>query len=632
LAHGLLGRFESLPTVFFFAPPTCIAMRTCVYKEAPLDSLHNLSRASRITGLVFAGCWPLLGVLGEFTGYFYVCAGQRCDDANHWEEVFAATGLLMWLLACVTYCTHLSQSKFEQLFCSLHVLCAVARLCVSPTLQQERGQFVDIILDRLLFVAVSGVRLGPFFATCLCELVIDIGACLWYGWPLIFKPDAFVWFSFMIAMLVGQQRSWAKLHDYQQALQAEQEASEALFTIFCDAKFWVAGDASTVVTKDLRFDSIVGAATLGGQLQQYLSAEDTRRLRATVEQMVVPSEASAHAVLLPVTLQRQVGDPIDVDLFIVDRRSQGGGGHRGSEPCSLGCGEHGSAFLIGLRLARSVEPYAPLGSADALEEAADVPASPCAVAVGEFQASSWEVRPDVVHCERLETRSLVTEVSVPRTLKSSEHSSAEISTCSRQELEGAILAGKWAGFPLPLSSAQEKATLLAAIHLVCDRAQGGALLCVGQKHNFDKVFGAAAPGLHGAMACLTTSDGGYMTKLLKHVHIGDERFAAAFAAFTEPSEDDRWPANHPDPQARGKPKNGAFLMSPSGYRLKCAVKILGITPPRSWTGGGTRHEAALACASAVQDCYVLVRSGGGAVHVVFCYKDALQVIQLDPGV
>jgi len=120
-----------------------------------------------------------------------------------------------------------------------------------------------------------------------------------------------------------------------------------------------------------------------------------------------------------------------------------------------------------------------------------------------------------------------------------------------------------------------------------------------------------------------------MTNLLRGVHIADERFATAFAEFTEHTENDRWPVEHPDAAARGQPKDGAFLINTSGYRLKCSVKLLGLPPPRSWGGVGTKHEAALACAWAIPGSWVLVRSDAGTIHVLFRRDGSLHVQQLD---
>eukprot|EP00443_Scrippsiella_acuminata_P095644 CAMPEP_0115383748 /NCGR_PEP_ID=MMETSP0271-20121206/6754_1 /TAXON_ID=71861 /ORGANISM="Scrippsiella trochoidea, Strain CCMP3099" /LENGTH=508 /DNA_ID=CAMNT_0002807085 /DNA_START=409 /DNA_END=1936 /DNA_ORIENTATION=- len=489
-----------------------------------------------------------------------------------------------------------------------------------------------------------------------CNLTIETlfaaFACLWHQGSISAGPHVIIWFSYMVVILVAQQRGWSKLHDYQQALQAAQDASETLFAIFCDAKFWVATDASTIITKDPRLDSMMGAAMLGEQLQQHLSAEDQQRLRSTVTQLEA-SGAPTHAVLLPLSLQPRVGSPVDVDLFIVDRRKHGG---RRSSSRGDGCGFRADdndseiglsaampgvecprrglspGFLVGLRLVRTAEPDVPVVSPSALDMAAVAAESLREDAVTDFRAPSQDVSSGAMHAAQSRgMRSEVTEVSVSWTLPSGDRTPAEVSTCSRAELEGAILAGKWAGLPMPLSSAQEKATVLTAIHLVCERARGGAFLCIGRKRSFDQVFKSNAQGQAGTVPSLTTCDCGYMTNLLKRIHISDERFAAAFAAFTECSTSDVWPRDHPDASARGRPKNGALLLSTSGYRLLCAAKISGLVAPRSWRGGGTKHEVAMACAWSVPGCFVLVRSAAGPIHAMFSCDNALQVVQLALG-
>merc|ERR1712113_1214691 len=50
---------------------------------------------------------------------------------------------------------------------------------------------------------------------------------------------------------------------------------------------------------------------------------------------------------------------------------------------------------------------------------------------------------------------------------------------------------------------------------------------------------------------------------------------------------------------------------------KCAAKILGLRPPMAWTGVGTKHEAALACAWAIHGSVALVRSDSGTLHGIW---------------
>jgi len=179
-----------------------------------------------------------------------------------------------------------------------------------------------------------------------------------------------------------------------------------------------------------------------------------------------------------------------------------------------------------------------------------------------------------------------------------------------------------------VAGAEERETVITAVELVCERAQGGALLCIGRAVDFKHVFPATESMADAARPALRVCDKAYMTERLRGVHISDARFAAAFGEFTEHSADDRWPSDHGDAAARGQPKDGAFLISTSGYRLKCAVKLLGLPPPGHWDSVGTKHETAMACAWAVKGAHVLVRSDSGSIHYVVRSGDTLHVCKL----
>ena len=127
---------------------------------------------------------------------------------------------------------------------------------------------------------------------------------------------------------------------------------------------------------------------------------------------------------------------------------------------------------------------------------------------------------------------------------------------------------------------------------------------------------------------LQSSDSGYMTQRLRGLHVSDPRFVSAFQDFTAHSASDRWPDAHPDEAARGQPKDGALLLDVTGFRLKCAVKVLGLPPPRQWPGVGTTHEAALACAWAVDGCVAFVRSDSGSIHAIARRQDALHAYRI----
>merc|ERR1711972_859554 len=119
-------------------------------------------------------------------------------------------------------------------------------------------------------------------------------------------------------------------------------------------------------------------------------------------------------------------------------------------------------------------------------------------------------------------------------------------------------------------------TLKHAISLVCDTARGGALAVLAPAKSFQSVFNA---GSSSDLAAISSSDGGYMTGRLRGYHISEPGFADAFGDFTAHSDNDRWPDDHPDVNARKQLKDGALLLNEEGYCLKCAVKVGGLGSP-----------------------------------------------------
>jgi len=121
-----------------------------------------------------------------------------------------------------------------------------------------------------------------------------------------------------------------------------------------------------------------------------------------------------------------------------------------------------------------------------------------------------------------------------------------------------------------------------------------------------------------------------MTALLRGIHISDHRFKVAFQLFTEHSAQDRWPVDHPDLAARGQPKDGAFLIDATGYRVACGVKLMGLSSPYKWYSTGTKHEAALGCAWEVEGSIVLVRSDSGTIHSITRKGNGIVALELSP--
>jgi len=227
-------------------------------------------------------------------------------------------------------------------------------------------------------------------------------------------------------------------------------------------------------------------------------------------------------------------------------------------------------------------------------------------------------------------------LSLPQTLYSVKAETLRVQTCTREEAVRLLLRQG------ARESARLAQTLRSALALCCDHAQGGALILITKGEALKMVFHgvgrdpfAEPPDPFGAFGGsdgprLRTSDGGYMTAALRGIHVSDARFAAAFRLFTEHSDTDRWPETHADPRARSQPKDGAFLLDPSGYRLKCAVKLLGLPPAIVWEGVGTKHEAGLAAAWEVEGCIALVRSDSGSVHGIVRDGSTLLAYRIQP--
>lgn len=147
------------------------------------------------------------------------------------------------------------------------------------------------------------------------------------------------------------------------------------------------------------------------------------------------------------------------------------------------------------------------------------------------------------------------------------------------------------------------------ISMICNHARGGALL-------------VQAPTGVLAELLWEYTDNGYLQRRLGredagHVLHSGQRFATTFAEFTEHVAGDRWPADYPDPDARGLPKDGGLAISPTGAVRLAAVKFrVNLDVPFTWAGTGTRHATAFALAHGLSYGLVVARSDAGSVHLV----------------
>lgn len=145
----------------------------------------------------------------------------------------------------------------------------------------------------------------------------------------------------------------------------------------------------------------------------------------------------------------------------------------------------------------------------------------------------------------------------------------------------------------------------------------------------DGVLLVVAPILELRRLRTQSTDDGHMNRTLKPFTIFDDEFRRKFLEFAEHTEDDRWPVDHDDIDARGLPKDGGFLILPSGMPAKCATKIIGLpVAPRQWPGHGTRHETALSLSSFLNEAIVFIRSSSGQVHVLLARDRGNLILKL----
>jgi len=587
------------------------------FREAPVEAVAEFSRGMCLPTLfIYNGLWYAFTMSYTFVWACIAPATTACNEESAMGPFYrysnAVIGVMECALALAMYSRRLPARWSEKALCTLHVV--QAGFVLNAPSQYQFNVFVDVSMGySWVALALMGVRRVPYVCCVVLEVMLVPCIAMWRDFSISLAPTSGFDLFYSLTLVIALQHHWAQLHDCQQALRSEQEASEVLFAMLGDAKFWVASDGNTILSQDSKLESILGMPMVGERLDKHMRVSEQQRWNNIIQQMV-PDEAQNSAVLVTTTIEHRTGAPLDVDLFIVDRRDVF------TRLCDGGLAKYGSGdaqgdrsgFLIGLRLVQQAPP--PLPSP---QEGSPVTGTPST----EF---SWIIR------EQPSLARAGTSESIPSTMLSTQLPQPDISLCTRQELEEQVLSITWTHSSF--TSAQAIATLLDAIQLVCDRAQGGALLCVAEKAAFDKVFRSTVEMRDQVKPCLRTSDAGYMTSRLKGIHISDDRFTSAFTEFTEHAESDRWPEDHPDLGARSQPKDGAFLVSTSGYCIKCAVKILGLPPPRSWRSVGTKHEAALACAWAVQGCCVFVRSDAGMVHVILREGYSLHVRQLDLGV
>jgi hypothetical protein len=113
-----------------------------------------------------------------------------------------------------------------------------------------------------------------------------------------------------------------------------------------------------------------------------------------------------------------------------------------------------------------------------------------------------------------------------------------------------------------------------------------------------------------------TTDSGYMTNLLHGKHIGLGEVQQKMLDFTAHTQNDCWPLDHPDRNARGKAKDGAFLVHPNGIIAKCSVIVNCQWSTKKWADSGGRRKAAFALSQSMECGVILVGSSASEKYVL----------------
>jgi len=567
--------------------------RMWCYNEAPVEFLYLQYRPCIVPCfmyLVFAHTTHYFKKGGMLSGTHKLCFPPALpeEDAslNEWKHSACVLSLAFadGMLVLAFLCARIPPRVGE-------VIVSVA-FAVDTTIamwfQPDAFHFLVLVLIPVPFacfcVSGMGFRRAILFPCIsmifvnLLAVVVTRGMC---STTIVGGIVIFPFLCFLYAH--SQHKRFRSLFDTQGSLAAEREATQALATMICDAVCWVAQDGDEILRSDKRLNELLGVGTegcgsVGRRLSEFLPDEEKLRLRSITAAPPCGGEAGA-VKLLPSTLRNLHGSLIQADIFVVDTRMEG----------------QKWGFLLGFRV-----PF-------------PVPLPPnveCIAEEGRYSVGPTHLASPASPREAMERS------SNPDTLVSTYLPEPRMHACRREELEQAVVDGSTRLSFSPLECPQTRATMLAALDLVCKHARGGTLICIADAEAFRQVFGNRSGERGGVRPALRSSDEGYMTDRLRGVHVGDERFAAAFQEFTRHTADDRWPADHPDPSARGRPKDGALLLSKGGYSMKCAVKMIGLCPAATWRNMGTKHEAALGCAWAVPGSLVIVKSDRGSLHVL----------------
>jgi len=136
-------------------------------------------------------------------------------------------------------------------------------------------------------------------------------------------------------------------YQMQQRISLEQEASQSILSMVCDATFWLAADGDTLLHGSPHLDALLSADSKGSRFSSYLADTEQDRFK------MILGAGGQHVHLLPTTLQNaKSSSRIGVDLFIVDRKQMQETRSDGNES-PLPSKSYG--FFVGLRLSAATE-------------------------------------------------------------------------------------------------------------------------------------------------------------------------------------------------------------------------------------------------------------------------------------
>jgi len=406
-----------------------------------------------------------------------------------------------------------------------------------------------------------------------------------------------------LVMLFRDQLSTRQLYAAEVSLQAEKSACESLLRMACDTLVILEADGRTVRRTSRELDSLMGQDMIGKDITGLFAYG----WEAILDMLKDDQGLDERVTLRHVTIRTPALALVRARAYVVVQEEAVPSALRGSRSAA-----GPSGVLLGLQFEEPVDLSVASVRSPCMTTTAASASIPdrmeggCEGAVVRRVSNSSTVSCPQPPSLTLESATAMLPRLIPTSL-----SSAQLMLVMREVVRDTLT----------------RETIETVIKLACTQARGGALVVIAPMVSYLSVFnGNLESGRCKAM--LKTSDGGYMTKRLHRVHVGTDSFAQAFVDFTEHTATDRWPSDYHDEQARGQPKDGAFLLDTWGFCRRCAVKLLGLHTPRGWEGVGTKHEAALAAAWSLENSIVVVSSESGSVHCIWRQADDISAIRV----